>query len=78
MTPEQKSTQIFRKFHQELDGDYNWCWEKAKELAAFVVDEIIASNPTEPCGEGYHEIAQDRIDAAIQYWNEVKQHILNQ
>ena len=49
----------------------------AKICASIVVDEIIKSNPTNPITSRYIELYSDMIDESIDYWQEVKQEIIN-
>ena len=48
-----------------------------KEHAILCVDEIINSSPTNPLKGGYIELYSDMIDEAIEYWQTVKQEIIN-
>ena len=77
MTPQQKATELMSKFigislsqvNELVDGIR---FRLAKESALIAVEEIIKANPIIPltC-----MLESEAIDAAIEYWNEVKAEI---
>ena len=65
MTPEEKSTELFNKYLDLIEGLLKYA--RAKQCALIAVDEIIKSNP----------IAFDENDNCIEknWWKEVKKEI---
>lgn len=79
MIPEAKAKELTEKFHKKcsltLAGAHTIFGTMAKGLAIICVEEIINSRPLDPHPDGYYEIVGDRVDAAIEYWNKVLEHL---
>ncbi len=75
MTPEEKAKELVEKFLKAID--YNGYrdftdLQASKQCAIICVDETLSSTPYSPYDGSYYELPQDRIDAAIEYWIQVK------
>ena len=82
MTPQEKANELVENFIQFADDDY---WEttpqyelnetkkaNAKQCALIAVEEIKKAHPIIPLT---YMLESEAIDAAIEYWNEVKAEI---
>ena len=74
MTPQEKATELVKKYkdyslhHNSLEK----CIENAKQCALIAVEEIKKAHPIIPLT---YMLESEAIDAAIEYWNEVKSEI---
>ena len=74
MTPQEKATELVKKYkdyslhHNSLEK----CIKNAKQCALIAVDEIKKAHPIIPLT---YMLESEAIDAAIEYWNEVKAEI---
>ena len=74
MTPQEKATELVKKYkdyslhHNSLEK----CIENAKQSALIAVEEIKKAHPIIPLT---YMLESEAIDAAIEYWNEVKAEI---
>lgn len=75
----EKAKELIEKFLMPIDElhKYPMCLETAKQCAIICVDEIINASPTNPLTGGYIELYSDMIDEAIEFWQTVKQEIIN-
>lgn len=70
MTPKEKAEELVDKYLLlQIHIPYH---ETAKQCALIAVDEIIKSNPIIPL---QFMIESEAIDAAVEYWQQVKQEI---
>lgn len=77
MDAEQKAKELVDKFKIGLfmNGNPNHVIDHAKQCAIIACDEIIASDPSSPYGDGFYELHSDRIEEVKQYWEQVKEEI---
>lgn len=85
-SPELKAKELVDKFmvHSKVGIDCNSYkeaatakTEHAKQCALLCVDEIIKSDPSDPHDGQYYELNSDRIEQVIEYWNKVREAIIN-
>lgn len=67
MTPQEKAKELVYKFYNEIKY-----MERAKECALIAVDEVIKSNPIIPLE---YMLESEALDAAREFWGEVKTEI---
>lgn len=73
MTPKQKAEELVDKYYNIDDLLYETLsFIQAKQCALIAVDEILKSNPIQPLS---FMLESEALDAAHQYWQEVKQEI---
>ena len=73
MTPKEKAERLVYKYLCLQEQNYNWFNKRlAIRCALIAVDEIIKSNPIQPLS---FMLESEALDAAHQYWQEVKQEI---
>lgn len=79
MTPKEKATELVKKFLPEVQGAdrYNYNLDEinffiSKQCALIAVEEIKKAHPIIPLT---YMLESEAIDAAIEYWNEVKSEI---
>lgn len=67
MTPKEKAQELY-SLYEKGEQNYQW-WERSKQFAIMIVDEIIKS---------WEEDGNKRLDVGIiKYWQEVKTEIEN-
>ena len=75
MTPQEKATELVEYFSKLMNyGTYALplCESTAKQCALIAVEEIKKAHPIIPLT---YMLESEAIDAAIEYWNEVKSEI---
>ena len=88
MTEKEKAKELVEKFYNAQVAVLNKNgttefetveWEIAKQSAIITVDEIINSRPLEPIirRNPYFEQISDRVEEAIEHWQQVKTEIEN-
>ena len=89
MTPKEKAKELFEKFYLCMpfkDVKLTSCDENpeliidmeklsAKQCALIAVQIVIDSNPLSPHDGSYYELTEDRVNTAIEYWQQVKTEI---
>jgi hypothetical protein len=76
MTPKEKAEQLFNKYATYVvmwAGDINTTHQNCKQCALIAVDEILKANPIIPL---QFMLESESLDAANEYWQEVKQEII--
>jgi len=87
-SPELKAKELVDKFRPYMycymgsgmlsnDYDENVETDNAKYCALLCVDEIIKSSPYNPNNKGIYEHFEVGINQAIEYWNKVREAIIN-
>lgn len=76
MTPKEKAEELMAKFMAIKStklSDFSVIYSPVAKLCALIaVDEILKSNPIVPLS---YMLESEALDAAIEYWQEVKQEI---
>ena len=74
MTPQEKAKMLIEKMYNAKDPfrQYPMCFDTAKQCALIAVEEIKKAHPIIPLT---YMLESEAIDAAIEYWNEVKSEI---
>lgn len=75
--PKKKAQELVKKMYGSIfdGGQYEEAqegWYKANQCALIAVDEIIKANPIIPL---QFMLESEALDAAIEYWQEVKEEI---
>jgi hypothetical protein len=77
MTPKEKAKELvlnFKELPQEDTLMFYLTFEISKQCALIAVDEILKANPIIPL---QFMLESESLDAANEYWQEVKQELLN-
>ncbi len=82
MTEQKKKSKELIDYFQSLTDEFTGSTERhslifVKRLAVKCVDMIIESNPTYPLTGGHIELYSDMVDESIEFWQQVKQEIIN-
>lgn len=74
MSPQEKAKEFVEKMYNADDpmGKYPMCFDTAKQWALIAVDEILKSNPIIPL---QFMLESEALDAAREYWQQVKTEI---
>ena len=74
MKPQEKAKELIEKMYNAKDpmSKYPMCFDTAKQCSLIAVDEIKKAHPIIPLT---YMLESEAIDAAIEYWNEVKAEI---
>jgi len=76
MTPKEKAIELWLSYYELIDDCYSSKAAKgiAKQYALIAVDEILKANPIIPL---QFMLESESLDAANEYWQEVKQELEN-
>lgn len=75
MTPKEKAKELVVKFMRYVPADESMELPYAKQCALIAVQIVIDSNPLSPHDGSYYELTEDRVNTAIEHWQQVKAEI---